>query len=203
MKGEKMRLVHVSLLLMLSWCLLVPASYADLGSPTYAKAREEYIKGHCIQASVLLEKYRSEDREYLEKNPKILSSINNGIEYCNAILFPYLAGTSYPTGPPQQPDLPPSLANAFDTEARLKAVIEEIRKESPNYEQMEPMVRLTLRHKLQALSAKLKGLGDLVSITREGEQQNADVYEVKFANGNTAWLIGIAPNGNISTLECQ
>jgi hypothetical protein len=188
---------------MLSWCLLAPATYADLGSPTYAKAREEYIKGHCIKASVLLEKYRSEDREFLEKNPKILSSINNGIEYCNTILFPYLPGTSYPTGPPQQPDLPPSLANAFDTGARLKAVIEEIKKGSPNYEQMEPMVRLTLRHKLQTLSAKLKGLGDLVSINREGEQQNTDVYEVKFANGDTAWMIGIASNGNISTLECQ
>jgi hypothetical protein len=198
-----MRFVNVSLLLMLSWCLLAPATYADLGSPTYAKAREEYTKGHCIKASVLLEKYRSEDREFLEKNPKILSAINNGIEYCNTILFPYLPGTSYPTGPPQQPDLPPSLANAFDTEARLKTVIDEIKKGSPNYEQMEPMVRLTLRHRLRTLSDKLKGLGDLVSINREGEQQNADVYEVKFANGNTAWMIGIAPNGNISTLECQ
>jgi len=49
----------------------------------------------------------------------------------------------------------------------------------------------------------LRALGSLISISYEGQQQGADVYEVKFTNGTTAWMIGIASNGNINTLVFQ
>jgi hypothetical protein len=198
-----MRFEKISLVLMLSWWLFAPAAYADLDSPTYAKAREEYTKGNCKKASILLEKYRSEDSLFLNNNPKILSSINNAIDYCTTILFPSRPGTSFLTGPPQQPDLPVSMAHAFDTEARLRGVIDEIKSGKPNYEHMEPMVRISLRRQIQEITSRLQALGDLISISREGEQQNADVYEVKFANGVTAWMIAIAPNGRIATLFFQ
>jgi hypothetical protein len=198
-----MRLSNVLPAMLLSCCLLATEAYADLDSPTYSKAKEEYAKGKCLKASSLLEKYRKEDSEFLKKNPSILTSINNAIDYCNTILFPYLTGTSYPTGPPQPPDLPGSIANTFDSEARLRDVIGQIKSGKPNYDLMEPMVRVTLRQQLQTLAKRLQGLGDLVSVSREGEQQDADVYEVKFANGTTAWMIGIAPNGRIRTLVCQ
>ena len=198
-----MRLKNVSLVLVFSCFLFSHAAYADLDSPTYAGAKEEYTKGNCNKASILLEKYRSEDLSFLSKNPKILSSIDNAIDYCTAILFPSMPGTSYPTGPPQQPELPVSLAHAFDTEARLRGVIDEIRSGKPDYELMEPMVRISLRRQLQALTSRLQALGNLISISREGEQQHADVYEVKFENGVAAWMIAIAPNGRITTLICQ
>jgi len=198
-----MRLANTSIVFMLSWTFLTPAAYADLDSPTYARAKEEYTRGDCIKALTSLKKYRSEDSVFLKNNPKILSSIDHAIDYCMTILFPSLPGTSYPTGPPQQPDLPVNLAHAFDTEARLRAVIAELKSGKPNYEQMEPMLRISLRQQISTLVSRLQALGALISISYEGEQQNADVYEVKFANGVTAWMIGIAPNGKINTLICQ
>jgi hypothetical protein len=201
--GETMRLANTTIVFMISWALLTTAAYADLDSPTYAKAKEEYTKGDCNKALDLLKRYRSEDGVFLNNNPKILSSIENAIDYCMTILFPSLPGTSYPTGPPQQPDLPVNLAHAFDTEARLRGVIAELKSGKPVYEQMEPMLRISLRQQITALASRLQALGALISISHEGEQQNADVYEVKFANGVTAWMIGIAPNGKITTLICQ
>jgi hypothetical protein len=188
---------------LLSSYLLAPAAYADLSSPTYAKAKVEYVKGNCFKALPLLKKYKREDDKFLEKNPEVFSAIKNAIGYCEDILFPSLPGTSFLTGPPQQPDLPVNLAHAFDTEARLRTVIAELKSGNLNYSQIEPMLRITLRQQMAVLVPRLRALGSLISISYEGQQQGADVYEVKFTNGTTAWMIGIASNGNINTLVFQ
>jgi len=198
-----MRLPNTSIVVLFSLCLLAPAAYADLDSPTYAKAKEEYGKNNCYKALPLLKKYKSEDDNFLEKNPKVLSAIKGGITYCEEIVFPYLPGTSYITGPPQKPDLPLNIAHAFDTDARLRAVIAELKSGKPNYDQMEPMLRIAIRQKITAWVTQLQALGSLLSLSYEGQQQGAEVYEVKFTNGTTAWMIGIAPNGNISILIFQ
>jgi hypothetical protein len=96
-----------------------------------------------------------------------------------------------------------NLAHAFDTEARLRTVIAELKSGNLNYSQIEPMLRITLRQQMAVLVPRLRALGSLISISYEGQQQGADVYEVKFTNGTTAWMIGIASNGNINTLVFQ
>ena len=96
-----------------------------------------------------------------------------------------------------------NLAHAFDTEARLRTVIAELKSGNPNYKQMEPMVRIAVRHQMAAWGPRLQALGSLLSLSFEGQQQGADVYEAKFTNGSTAWMIGIASNGNIAALIFQ
>jgi hypothetical protein len=187
----------------LSLCFLDPVAYADLSSSTFAKAKEEYTKGDYYEALPLLKKYKREDDEFLKNNPMVLSTIKDAIAYCEDILFPYLPGTSYPTGPPQKPDLPVNLAQAFDTEARLRIVIAELKSGKPNYAQLEPMLRIAVRQQITAWVTRLQSLGSLLSLSYEGQQQGADVFEVKFTNGTTAWMIGIASNGNISVLVFQ
>lgn len=198
-----MRLSNTSIAVVLSLCIFAPAAYADLSSSTYAKAKEEYVKGDCYEALPLLKKYKREDDKFLTENPKIFSAIKDAIDYCLDIVFPSLPGTSFLTGPPQQPDLPVNLAHAFDTEARLRNVIVELKSGKPNYDQMEPMLRITVRRQMAVMVPRLQALGSLISISYEGQQQGADVYEVKFTNGTTAWMIGIASNGNINVLIFQ
>jgi len=198
-----MRLSNTSIVVVLLLCLITPAAHADLDSATYAKAREEYEKGNYYEALPLLKKYQREDCRFLNDNSNVFYAIKDAVDYCKAILFPYLPGTSYPTGPPQKPDLPLNLAHAFDTDARLRTVIVELKSGKPNYDQMEPMLRIVIRQQIAALVPRLQALGSLISLSFEGKQQNADVYEVKFTNGTTAWMIGIAPNGKIATLIFQ
>ena len=198
-----MRLTNTSIVVALLFSFLSSAAYADLDSPTYARAREAYEKGDCNEALPLLKKYEGEDNRFLADNPNISSVLKDAGDYCEAILFPSMPGTSYPTGPPQQPDLPVNLANAFDTEARLKGVIDELQRGKPDYDLIEPMLGIAIQRHMAAWVNRLQALGPLVSIDFEGEQQNADLYEVKFKNGTAAWMIGIAPNGRIDTLIFQ
>ncbi len=186
-----------------SLTLLATAAHGDLGSSTYGKAREEFARDNCYEALPLLKQYQREDSKFLDQNPRVSSAINSAVSYCQEILFPYLPGTSYPTGPPQKPDLPVNLAHAFDSGARLRTVIAELREGRPNYEQIEPMLRIALRQQITTWAARLQTLGAMQSLAYEGEQQGAAVYEVKFEHGTTAWMIGIAANGNIAVLVFQ
>ncbi len=202
-EGENMKLLKTSITAILSLSLLASAAYGDLDSSTYAGAREEYARGNCYEALSLLKKFKGEDEEFLDKNPRVLSAINDGINYCEAILFPYLPGTSYPTGPPQKPDLPPNMAHAFDSEARLRMLIAELNSGKPRYDHMEPMLRIVMRRHAAQLAQRLQTLGPLVSLSYEGPQDDADVYEAGFKNGTAACMIGIAPNGNVAVFELE
>ena len=125
------------------------------------------------------------------------------MDYCQMVLFPGLPGTGFFQSPPQKPDLPVNLAQAFDTEARLRTVIAELKSGKPNYELMEPMLRIAVRQQIAVWATRLQALGSLLSLSYEGEQQGAKGYEGKFTNGSTAWMISIAPNGNIAVLVFQ
>ena len=198
-----MRLAKASMIIMILFGLSAPAAYADLSSATYAKAKEEYAKGDCYSALPLLKKYKDEDIKYLESNPTILVAINDAIDYCENLLFSGYSGDHIPLGPPRKPDLPVNLAHLFDTEARLRIVIAELKSGKPDFDRMEPMLRISIRQQLPALVDRLQALGSLLSISHEGQQEGADVYEVKFTNGTTAWMIGISPEGYIRVLNFQ
>jgi len=198
-----MGLAKTSIIIMISLGIAAPAAYADLSSATYTKAREEYTRGDCYSALPLLKKYKNEDIKYLESNQTILVAINDAIDYCHNFLFSGYSGDHIPLGPPRKPDLPVNLTHAFDTEARLRSVIAELKSGKPDFDQMEPMLRISIRQQLPVLVSRLQTLGSLLSISFEGQQQGADVYEVKFTNGTTAWMIGISSDGFIRTLNFQ
>ncbi len=198
-----MKLSNIALISAFSLCLLAPAAYGDLDSPTYARAREVFVKGDCYEGLALLKKYKNEDREFLYRNPDVLSVINEAIDYCEAVLFIYMPGKFYPTGLPQKPDLPPNMAHPFDSQARLRMLIEELKSGKPHYEQMEPMLRIAIRQHVAHLAQQLQALGPLLSLSYEGSQEDADVYEARFKNGTAACMIGIAPNGNIAVFELE
>ncbi len=198
-----MKLPNTSIAFLLSMSLLATCAYADLDNPTYARARGEFARNNCYEALPLLKKYKKEDDRFLAENPEIAATITDAIDYCQDVLFPGLHGYTFPTTPSQKPELPANMAHAFDTKARLVTVIAELKSGNPKYEQMEPMLRIVVRRQIAAWGARLQALGPLQSVSFEGEQDGADVYEVKFANGSTAWMIGIAPNGNIAALVFQ
>ncbi len=198
-----MKLSNMALISVFSLCLLAPAAYGDLDSPTYARAREEFTRGNLYEALPLLKKYKKEDEDFLDKNPEIRSAINDAVYYCQAVLSLITSATSYPTGPPQKPDLPPNIAHAFDSEARLRMFIDELKSGKPRYDRMEPMLRIAIRHHAAQLTQRLQTLGPLVSLAYEGQQEDADVYEARFKNGTAACMIGIAPNGNIFEFVLQ
>lgn len=100
-------------------------------------------------------------------------------------------------------DVPLVVAQASATEGRLRTAITELQNGSPNYQQMEPMLRIAVRQQLPAVVQRLQSLGSLQSLSYEGEQQGADVYEATFENGSTVWMIKIAPNGKIAVLYFQ
>ena len=178
-----MKLPNTSIFVVLLFCLLAPVAYADLSSSTYAKAKEEYVKGNCYEALPLLKKYENEDDKFLKNSPKVLSAINDAMDYCQMVLFPGLPGTGFFRSPPQQPDLPVNMAQAFDTEARLRTVIAELKSGKPNYDLMEPMLRIAVRQQIALWVPRLQALGSLLSLSFEGTQQGANVYEGKFTNG--------------------
>jgi hypothetical protein len=93
--------------------------------------------------------------------------------------------------------------NSRATEARLRTVIGELQRGNPNYEQMEPTLRIAVRQQLPAMQGRLKSLGSINTISFEGQQNGADVYEVKFTNGFTMWMIGLSPDGKIAILWVQ
>src|SRR5689334_12292415 len=91
-------------------------------------------------------------------------------------------------------------AEASETESRLRQAIGQLQQGQPDYDQMEPALRVAVRQQMDATASMLRALGAVQSITYEGRQQNADVYDVRFANGEAVWLIALSAEGRISTL---
>ena len=90
-----------------------------------------------------------------------------------------------------------------ETEHRLRQVIGELHNGKPDYNQMEPTLQVVVRKQAETVMTKLQALGSLQSITYKGRQQGADVYDVRFENGETVWLISLSPEGKIASLLFQ
>jgi hypothetical protein len=89
------------------------------------------------------------------------------------------------------------------TESRLRTTIAQLKSGSPDYDQMQPVLRIAVRQQLTSVESRLKALGDLQSMSFEGQQNGADVYQVNFTNGPTTWLIAVAPDGKLAALWFQ
>jgi hypothetical protein len=122
-----------------------------------------------------------------------------------AILFAFAIDTTY--GQQRSEDheswlslTPIIIAQARPTESVLRQAIGDLQRGEPNYDRMESAVQTAVRQQLSAVTAKLKGLGQLRSLQFVGQQQGADMYEARFQNGSTTWFIALSPDGKISTL---
>ena len=89
---------------------------------------------------------------------------------------------------------------ARETEDRLRQVIAGLEQGQPDYDQMEPALRIAVRQQIGATTGMLQVLGPIQSIAYEGKQGSADVFDVRFAAGEGVWLIALSPEGKIATL---
>jgi hypothetical protein len=85
-------------------------------------------------------------------------------------------------------------------EQRLRKVIGELQSGQPDLNDMEPLLKITVQQQLPNVTARLKSLGSVTAVQYVGPQNNAEVFQVTFQQGMTAWMIQTAPNGKLSAL---
>ena len=85
-------------------------------------------------------------------------------------------------------------------EQRLRKVIGDLRSGHPDLNDMEPTLRIAVQQQLANVTQRLQSLGQIVSIHYVGPQNNAEVFQVQFQQGVSAWMIQTAPNGKLSVL---
>lgn len=96
-----------------------------------------------------------------------------------------------------------AVAGESETKDILIETIALLQQGNPDYDNMEAVLRAAVKQQLPNVRRQLSALGDVVSVTYEGEQNGADVYGVEFENGANVWMIGLGPTGKISTLFFQ
>ncbi len=88
------------------------------------------------------------------------------------------------------------------SEAALRRHIEALRRGQPLYDEMGPGVAWNTRERLAFTEKDLKSLGELHSVTFKGVGRGgSDVYDVRFAGGDTEWRIFLAPDGKTRNLS--
>jgi hypothetical protein len=85
-------------------------------------------------------------------------------------------------------------------EQRLRKVIGELQAGQPDLNDMEPLLRISVQQQLSNVVSRLQSLGRLTAVQYVGPQNNAEVFQVQFQQGATAWMIQVAPNGKLSVL---
>lgn len=94
----------------------------------------------------------------------------------------------------------PALAQDTTSEGDLEAVIADLQEGSPNYDDMEPLLRTAVEQQYTQVQSLLHQLGSIISVDFEGTQQGADIYSVSHQNGSTVWQFARSPSGLISVL---
>jgi beta-lactamase regulating signal transducer with metallopeptidase domain len=85
------------------------------------------------------------------------------------------------------------------SEAAIRRTIQAAEQGRINYEDMEPILADVTRKQEEGITASMKQMGAMKSITFKGVgDQGWDVYEVKFAKGTLNYRISMAPNGKIA-----
>jgi hypothetical protein len=95
------------------------------------------------------------------------------------------------------------IAQASGTEAALKKAIADLQKGTPDYDSMEVVLSTAVKQQIGVVVPRLKQLGALKSVAFQGQQNGADVYDVRFENGATVWMIALSPSGKIAGLLFQ
>lgn len=90
-----------------------------------------------------------------------------------------------------------------DSEPQLRTSLAAFSSGSPNYEDMEPILKIAVEQQWPMISRRFSALGALRQVEFIGPQNGLDVYKVTFKGGITSWAIQIAPNGKIGGLWFQ
>jgi hypothetical protein len=84
----------------------------------------------------------------------------------------------------------------------LRRHIDDIRRGSPNFDQMTPEAAAATRQYLSRRQAILGKFGELQAMTFRGvSPSGSDIYKVQFTNGAAEWHIGLLNDGRISNIE--
>lgn len=90
--------------------------------------------------------------------------------------------------------------NQMTRESELRAVIENLQSESPDYSNMEPILRILLQEQKASTEEFLKNLGPIENIEFKENDSGVDVYIIGFRNGRTIWEFGKSARGRIQVL---
>lgn len=90
--------------------------------------------------------------------------------------------------------------NQMTRESELRAVIENLQSESPDYSNMEPILRIVLQEQKASTEEFLKNLGPIENIQFKENDSGVDVYIIGFRNGRTIWEFGKSARGRIQVL---
>lgn len=90
--------------------------------------------------------------------------------------------------------------NQMTRESELRAVIENLQSESPDYSNMEPILRIVLQEQKASTEEFLKNLGPIENIQFKENDSGVDVYIIGFRNGQTIWEFGKSARGRIQVL---
>ena len=90
-----------------------------------------------------------------------------------------------------------------DSESELRKAISAMQRGAPDYQSMEPMLRIAVEQQYPMIKSRLIGLGTLQKLEFVGPQAGSDVYKATFQNGVTSWAIQISPSGKVAGLYFQ
>jgi hypothetical protein len=90
--------------------------------------------------------------------------------------------------------------NQMTRESELRVVIENLQSESPDYSNMEPILRIMLQEQKASTEEFLKNLGPIENIQFKENDSGVDVYIIGFRNGRTIWEFGKSARGRIQVL---
>ena len=82
----------------------------------------------------------------------------------------------------------------------LRSVIANLRTGSPEYDDMEPPLRIAVREQSTTITQFLAAMGPIRSIEFEETDSGVDIYLVRFRNGRTVWQFARSPRGRIGIL---
>ncbi|HEV2502566.1 MAG TPA: MerR family transcriptional regulator [Mesorhizobium sp.] len=88
---------------------------------------------------------------------------------------------------------------APDSEALLRATINDHMRGEPDFERMSPALAAAARTQKDVIAKDLARLGALVAVTFRGvSQEGWDVYDVRFERGEVEWSFSLTPDGKFS-----
>ncbi len=90
-----------------------------------------------------------------------------------------------------------------NSQALLEGVLDELLQGKSEFAQMQPALRVNLTQRqglIPSLSTRLQSLGGLQSVSFAGQQNGADIYDVRFAGASSTWAVSAAPDGRLSRI---
>jgi hypothetical protein len=83
-------------------------------------------------------------------------------------------------------------------ETVLRTLFSEIQQGNIDANGIEPMPRVAIQQKLDGIRQRMQDLGEIKSVSFAGRQNGGNVYDVRFAEGSSTWVLWLTPNGKIA-----